>query len=43
MDGDWDAALARERVFQAQAGRTHDVDEGVAAFKEKRTAQFSGR
>jgi len=38
-----DAQLDLERDLQAIAGRTEDFMEGVAAFREKRPARFSGR
>ncbi len=34
--------LHLERTYQKQAGRTKDHKEGVAAFKEKREAHFTG-
>jgi 2-(1,2-epoxy-1,2-dihydrophenyl)acetyl-CoA isomerase len=37
-----DAQLALEEDLQRQAGRTHDFEEGVAAFKEKRAPVFRG-
>lgn len=42
MDSDWDAQLRRERLGQKVAGKTDDSVEGVAAFREKRPAQFKG-
>ncbi|MGH8132057.1 MAG: 2-(1,2-epoxy-1,2-dihydrophenyl)acetyl-CoA isomerase PaaG [Steroidobacteraceae bacterium] len=43
----WGRTLAEqldiERDYQAELGRTADYAEGVAAFGEKRTPQFSGR
>jgi 2-(1,2-epoxy-1,2-dihydrophenyl)acetyl-CoA isomerase len=42
LDSDWEAALATERRLQAEAGRTRDVGEGIAAFLEKRPAAFVG-
>ncbi|MBJ7445736.1 MAG: 2-(1,2-epoxy-1,2-dihydrophenyl)acetyl-CoA isomerase, partial [Sphingobium sp.] len=36
-------ALSNERVAQREAGRTDDFSEGVAAFRDKRPAQFKGR
>ncbi|RAU22998.1 2-(1,2-epoxy-1,2-dihydrophenyl)acetyl-CoA isomerase [Paramagnetospirillum kuznetsovii] len=38
-----DAQLDLERDLQAQAGRTKDYREGVAAFMEKRVPKFEGR
>lgn len=38
-----DAALDAERDTQKACGRSPDYSEGVRAFKEKRTAQFTGR
>lgn len=38
-----DAQLDLERDLQAEAGRTDDYREGVAAFMEKRPARFEGR
>ncbi len=40
---DLDAQLELEATLQAEAGRTHDYQEGVAAFLEKRTPVFQGR
>ena len=34
--------LEVEENMQREAGRTHDFEEGVAAFKEKRPAVFKG-
>jgi 2-(1,2-epoxy-1,2-dihydrophenyl)acetyl-CoA isomerase len=34
--------LDAERDMQSAMGRTHDYFEGVAAFLEKRPAQFKG-
>lgn len=39
----FDASLALERDNQREAGRTADFREGVAAFLEKRAADFTGR
>jgi 2-(1,2-epoxy-1,2-dihydrophenyl)acetyl-CoA isomerase len=41
-DADWSGALASERGAQRDAGHTGDFAEGVAAFLEKRPAQFTG-
>jgi 2-(1,2-epoxy-1,2-dihydrophenyl)acetyl-CoA isomerase len=38
-----DAQLDLERDLQAEAGRTDDYREGVAAFMEKRPPRFEGR
>ena len=38
-----DAQLDLERDLQAEAGRTHDYQEGVRAFMEKRAPRFEGR
>jgi 2-(1,2-epoxy-1,2-dihydrophenyl)acetyl-CoA isomerase len=43
FDNDWAAQLAVERDGQGVAGRTEDFAEGVAAFLQKRPAQFKGR
>ncbi|MET0984028.1 MAG: enoyl-CoA hydratase-related protein [Steroidobacteraceae bacterium] len=42
VDTDWNTTLQTERELQTTAGRTHDYDEGVAAFNAKRAAQFTG-
>jgi 2-(1,2-epoxy-1,2-dihydrophenyl)acetyl-CoA isomerase len=42
LDEDWEATLLRERESQRIAGRTHDADEGINAFLEKRAAVFTG-
>ena len=42
-DVPWTEVLMQERRNQGIAGRTLDCQEGVAAFNEKRPAQFVGR
>jgi 2-(1,2-epoxy-1,2-dihydrophenyl)acetyl-CoA isomerase len=42
-DESWEQSLATERRFQREAGRTADHQEGIAAFRDKRSARFSGR
>ena len=43
LDASFETALSNERVAQREAGRTEDFGEGVAAFRDKRPAQFKGR
>lgn len=43
FEGDFAAALLRERSAQAAAGRSADFAEGAQAFAERRKAQFEGR
>jgi|SRR5579872_2185553 len=43
FDSSWPEQLHREAVGQSAAGRTEDFAEGVAAFLQKRPAQFKGR
>ncbi len=43
FDNDWAEQLRVERDGQAIAGRTEDFAEGVAAFLQKRPAEFKGR
>ena len=43
LDSSFPEQLARERDEQRTAGRTEDFIEGVAAFREKRTAKFQGK
>ncbi|MGH7859137.1 MAG: 2-(1,2-epoxy-1,2-dihydrophenyl)acetyl-CoA isomerase PaaG [Candidatus Binatia bacterium] len=42
LSNDLDAQLDLERDLQSEAGRTHDYDEGVRAFLEKREPKFQG-
>ncbi len=42
-DNTFDQHLDLERDLQREAGKSEDFREGVAAFKEKRAAKFSGR
>ncbi|MEM7766308.1 MAG: enoyl-CoA hydratase/isomerase [Pseudomonadota bacterium] len=41
-DTDFEGQLRKERVAQRTAGRTADFREGVSAFLQKRTAEFTG-
>jgi 2-(1,2-epoxy-1,2-dihydrophenyl)acetyl-CoA isomerase len=43
MDNSYSQQLDLEAKLQSQAGMTHDYEEGVAAFREKRPAKFSGQ
>ena len=43
MDSSWEDQLGAERRAQRDAGRTRDFLEGVQAFFQKRSANFSGR
>ena len=43
FDNDLDRQLDLERDLQRMAGRTEDYREGIAAFLEKRKADFKGR
>jgi 2-(1,2-epoxy-1,2-dihydrophenyl)acetyl-CoA isomerase len=43
MDKTYEEQLDLEAKLQSQAGMTKDFEEGVAAFREKRPAKFSGQ
>lgn len=43
LDSDFETQLLLDRENQKTAGRTADFKEGVAAFRERRKAQFSGK
>jgi len=43
VDASYEEQLNNERMAQKMAGRTSDFKEGVAAFNEKREAQFQGQ
>ena len=43
LENDYPRQLAMEAKLQIAAGLTEDFAEGVAAFREKRAARFSGR
>ncbi|HEY1749845.1 MAG TPA: enoyl-CoA hydratase/isomerase [Caulobacteraceae bacterium] len=43
LDSEWSDQLRREAQGQTKAGRTEDFREGVAAFLQKRPAQFKGK
>ena len=42
LDSDYASQLALEAKLQTEAGLTHDFNEGVTAFREKRPARFTG-
>jgi 2-(1,2-epoxy-1,2-dihydrophenyl)acetyl-CoA isomerase len=42
LDNSWEEQLQAERQAQKIAGRTEDCREGVAAFLQKRPANFKG-
>jgi 2-(1,2-epoxy-1,2-dihydrophenyl)acetyl-CoA isomerase len=43
LENGYSGQLALESRLQSQAGLTNDYEEGVAAFREKRPARFSGK
>jgi len=47
LNASWDSSLEQmldmEAQLQEAASRTHDAQEGVMAFLEKREAQFTGQ
>jgi len=43
MDNSYSQQLDLEAKLQSRAAMTHDYEEGVAAFREKRPAKFSGQ
>ena len=43
MENSYSSQLDLEAKLQSRAGTTSDYDEGVAAFREKRPAKFSGQ
>jgi 2-(1,2-epoxy-1,2-dihydrophenyl)acetyl-CoA isomerase len=43
LDSRYELQLALEAKMQKQAGLTRDFEEGVAAFREKRAAHFTGQ
>jgi 2-(1,2-epoxy-1,2-dihydrophenyl)acetyl-CoA isomerase len=43
LDNRYEQQLALEAQMQKRAGLTKDYEEGVAAFREKRSAQFTGQ
>jgi 2-(1,2-epoxy-1,2-dihydrophenyl)acetyl-CoA isomerase len=43
LENTYQQQLDTEAQLQKEAGMTADHDEGIAAFREKRTAKFSGR
>ena len=43
LEQGYSAQLKLEADTQTSAGRTQDYEEGVAAFREKRPAAFTGR
>ncbi|HEX4958782.1 MAG TPA: enoyl-CoA hydratase-related protein, partial [Lacibacter sp.] len=38
----WEEQLLLEDEFQQKAAQTHDYNEGITAFLQKRSAQFKG-
>lgn len=43
LDNGLDAQLTLEARLQGEAGTSHDFEEGIKAFREKRPARFEGR
>lgn len=43
LDAAFETSMSNERVGQREAGRTEDFAEGVAAFRDRRPPQFTGR
>ncbi len=43
FDNDLNAQLEMEKVLQAESANSHDYNEGVAAFLEKRKPQYTGQ
>lgn len=43
LDSSLEDQLDRERALQRDAGRTHDMVEGIMAFLQKRAAKFTGK
>ena len=43
LEHDYAAQLAHEAKLQTEAGMSQDYAEGVAAFRAKRPARFTGR